>query len=68
MPSRSEATKPDDLVIGLVLVPADHVMPGETFPVTGYDLDPGASISLGLTSGSTSIALGMGEVASDGIL
>lgn len=58
----------DEPGIGHVFVPADHVVPGETFPVTGYDLDPGASLLVGLSTGSTSIALGTRAVAADGTL
>lgn len=61
-------TRADEPGIGQLVVPADHVMPGETFPVTGYDLDPGASLLLGLSTGSTSIALGTRAVAADGTL
>jgi hypothetical protein len=58
----------DNPGVGQVLVPADHVMPGETFPVTGYDLDEGISLTLVLTSGATSVDLGSGQVAPDGTL
>ena len=56
----------DEPVIGNVLVPIEHVEPGATFPITGYDLDPGAVITLDLSSGGQSAALGSATVAADG--
>ena len=58
----------DNPGIGQVLVPVDHVMPGQTFPVTGYDLDENSDLTIRIASGTTAIELGTGHVAADGTL
>jgi len=53
---------------GELQVPIDHVMPGQTFPVTGYELDQGAGLIVRITTGQVTIELGRTVVASDGTM
>ena len=43
---------------GQVIVPADHVLPGETLPVTGHDLDEAAPVRIELVAGDARAELG----------
>jgi hypothetical protein len=61
-------TYADNPGIGQVIVPGDHVTPGETFQITGYDLDPAAYLAFKLTSGTSSIEVGMARVGDDGTI
>jgi hypothetical protein len=51
---------------GNLLVPVDHVMPGEQFRITGFDIDPGITLTLSLIAGARSAELGQIKVALDG--
>ncbi len=51
---------------GHLIVPVDHVLPGETFRITGFEIDAGIDLSLQLTSGGTTVELGSAHVALDG--
>ena len=39
-------------------VPAEQIVPGETFPVVGADLGPNAAVALGLMIGGEVVTLG----------
>jgi hypothetical protein len=51
---------------GNLLVPVDHVLPGEQFRITGFDIDPGITLTVRLISGARSAPLGTITVAPDG--
>jgi hypothetical protein len=49
-----------------VLVPVDHVMPGETFPLTGADLGEGALVTFQLKQEELVVPLGRITAGPDG--
>lgn len=53
---------------GNVIVPGDHLMPGEQFRITGFNMDPGVALSLRLVSPARSDDLGGTTVAPDGTI
>ena len=56
----------DEPIIGNIVVMAQSVDPGGSFPVTGYGMDPGLEISFVVTQGSTSAPAGSAIAAADG--
>jgi hypothetical protein len=50
----------------LVLVPLDHVLPGESFPLTGADLGEDAVVKVELKQDKLVVALGSITAGSDG--
>ncbi len=50
----------------LVLVPVDHVMPGETFPLTGADVGEGALVTFELKQEELVVPLGRITAGPDG--
>jgi hypothetical protein len=50
----------------LVLVPVDHVMPGDTFPLTGADLGEGALVTFELKQEELVVPLGRVTAGPDG--
>jgi hypothetical protein len=49
---------------GQLIVPGDHINPGETFSITGYDIDPLIDLDLAIASGGRTAQLG--TVKTDG--
>ncbi|HXG26463.1 MAG TPA: hypothetical protein VNL94_06385 [Candidatus Binatia bacterium] len=49
---------------GQLIVPGDHINPGETFSITGYDIDPLIELDLAIVSGGRTAELG--TVKTDG--
>ena len=58
----------DEPTRGQILVPADHVDPGATFTVSGYDLDEDAPVRIELVAGDARAELGTATTAPDGTL
>jgi hypothetical protein len=58
----------DGLTRGQVLVPADHVDPGASFRVSGYDLDEDAPVRIELVRGEVRVELAGTSTAADGTL
>ena len=58
----------DEPTRGQVLVPADHVDPGATFTVSGYDLDEAATVRIEVVRGDVRAELGSASTAADGTL
>jgi hypothetical protein len=56
----------DEPIIGNILVTTDHVAPGASFGVSGYQLDPGTAVSLTLIQGDRSAMAGSAPVSADG--
>ena len=63
IPSRVAADSP---ARGQILTAGDHVLPGETLTVTGFQLDPGERLSFRLIIKTTDLDLGTATVAADG--
>jgi hypothetical protein len=53
---------------GNIIVPVDHLMPGEQFRITGFGIDPGIALSLTLASGQRADTIGTVTVARDGTI
>lgn len=62
----AEPVLADEPVRGNILVPIEQVAPGDAFPVTGYELDPGITITMRINQAATSTELGSVTVAPDG--
>jgi hypothetical protein len=60
------STLADEPVIGNILVTADHVSPGGSIGVSGYQLDPGSTVDLTLTQGTGAATVGAPTVEADG--
>lgn len=58
----------DNPTNGTILVLGDHVLPGQPFSVTGYDIDPGIDLELAITNGTRTASLGHAVVSGDGTL
>jgi len=51
---------------GTIIVLGDHVLPGQPFSITGFDIDPGIELELAITNGSRTASLGRATVGIDG--